>query len=538
MSAWARWPFREIEVVRADVGCARRCVLHGAAARRWPSPRGVRRWLVTLSHTDHLAQAVVVALALGSAGAADAVIPIVTPEEMGAIDRAAPEPVEVLIGRAGAAVARAAVDMLGGTYGRRVVVLAGKGNNGNDGREAARRLRRPRACGSRVVDVADGARSAPAVRPRDRRRLRHRVPRAATGAPASSRARRCWRSTSRRGRRAHRRGRPGRRAARPTAPSPSPRSSRACCSQPGAELCGEVDGGRHRSRRVAAPRAPGRATPTSPAGCPDAAPSAPQVAVAPCGSSAGSPGHGGCGRARGAGGACGPVPGYVRWSAPGGVPSARRSRSRWWRSTLPRDGLGRRRCSRTRSVRGARRRQRPRRRRRALAGEVREPWSRRAPVARWSSTPTALTAARAGRGRGRRADDGAHAARRRVRPAGRRARPAPIASPPPGTWPARLGCVVLLKGPTTVVAEPDGQVLAGRTAGDARLATLGTGDVLAGVIGGAVRRRARPVPRRGGRSVPARSGRRPRLAPRPRGRRPARPLLPGSPLGRDRRSRT
>jgi ADP-dependent NAD(P)H-hydrate dehydratase / NAD(P)H-hydrate epimerase len=67
-------------------------------------------------------------------------IPVVTPEEMAAIDRAAPEPVEVLIGRAGAAVARAAVDLMGGAYGRRVVIVAGKGNNGNDGREAGRRL--------------------------------------------------------------------------------------------------------------------------------------------------------------------------------------------------------------------------------------------------------------------------------------------------------------------------------------------------------------------------------------------------------------
>jgi ADP-dependent NAD(P)H-hydrate dehydratase / NAD(P)H-hydrate epimerase len=68
------------------------------------------------------------------------VIPVVTPEEMGAIDRASPEPVEVLIGRAGAAVARSALGLLGGAYGRRVVVVAGPGNNGNDGREAARRL--------------------------------------------------------------------------------------------------------------------------------------------------------------------------------------------------------------------------------------------------------------------------------------------------------------------------------------------------------------------------------------------------------------
>jgi len=48
--------------------------------------------------------------------------------------------VEILVERAGSAVARAALRLLGGTYGRRVVVLAGKGNNGADGRVAARRL--------------------------------------------------------------------------------------------------------------------------------------------------------------------------------------------------------------------------------------------------------------------------------------------------------------------------------------------------------------------------------------------------------------
>jgi hydroxyethylthiazole kinase-like uncharacterized protein yjeF len=79
-------------------------------------------------------------------------IPIVTPNEMGEIDRQAPEPVDVLIGRAGEAVARIAIEMLGGTYGRRVVVLAGKGNNGNDGRDAARRLR-SRGVKVHVVDV-------------------------------------------------------------------------------------------------------------------------------------------------------------------------------------------------------------------------------------------------------------------------------------------------------------------------------------------------------------------------------------------------
>jgi hydroxyethylthiazole kinase-like uncharacterized protein yjeF len=68
------------------------------------------------------------------------VLPIVTPEEMHAVDVAAPSATDVLIERAGAAVARAAVRMLGGTYGRTVDVIAGRGNNGNDGRVAARRL--------------------------------------------------------------------------------------------------------------------------------------------------------------------------------------------------------------------------------------------------------------------------------------------------------------------------------------------------------------------------------------------------------------
>jgi NAD(P)H-hydrate epimerase len=88
------------------------------------------------------------------------VIPIVTPEEMAAVDAAAPEPVEVLIGRAGGAVARLALACLGGAYGRRVIVIEGKGNNGNDGREAARRLR------ARGVGVTElDARDAPAELP-------------------------------------------------------------------------------------------------------------------------------------------------------------------------------------------------------------------------------------------------------------------------------------------------------------------------------------------------------------------------------------
>lgn len=80
-------------------------------------------------------------------------IPIVTPEQMAAIDADAPEPVEVLIERAGAAVARLAREMLGGTYGRTVNVIAGKGNNGNDGRSAAASLQR-RGVRVRMYDAA------------------------------------------------------------------------------------------------------------------------------------------------------------------------------------------------------------------------------------------------------------------------------------------------------------------------------------------------------------------------------------------------
>ncbi|MDH3684151.1 MAG: hypothetical protein OEV40_29885, partial [Acidimicrobiia bacterium] len=68
--------------------------------------------------------------------------PVVTPAEMAAIDADAPEDVSVLIERAGWAVARAALDLLSPVHGARVLVIAGKGNNGADGRSAARYLER------------------------------------------------------------------------------------------------------------------------------------------------------------------------------------------------------------------------------------------------------------------------------------------------------------------------------------------------------------------------------------------------------------
>ena len=79
---------------------------------------------------------------------------VLTPDEMNAVDRAAPEPADVLIERAGRAVARCAIEMLGGTYGRRVVVVCGHGNNGADGRIAARVLSR-RGVRVQVFEPAD-----------------------------------------------------------------------------------------------------------------------------------------------------------------------------------------------------------------------------------------------------------------------------------------------------------------------------------------------------------------------------------------------
>jgi NAD(P)H-hydrate epimerase len=74
--------------------------------------------------------------------------PVLSPDQMRHVDANSTVPFDILVERAGYAVAHAARVMMGGTYGRRVVVLAGKGNNGADGRVAARRLEER---GARVV---------------------------------------------------------------------------------------------------------------------------------------------------------------------------------------------------------------------------------------------------------------------------------------------------------------------------------------------------------------------------------------------------
>ena len=72
-------------------------------------------------------------------------IPILSPEQSAALDRES----EVrgvgtldLMENAGRAAAEAVVSLTGGTYGRRAVVICGKGNNGGDGLVAARLLHR------------------------------------------------------------------------------------------------------------------------------------------------------------------------------------------------------------------------------------------------------------------------------------------------------------------------------------------------------------------------------------------------------------
>jgi NAD(P)H-hydrate epimerase len=84
--------------------------------------------------------------------------PVVTRDEMRAIDAAASDPVDVLVERAGGAVARAALR----DARRRVRAPRDRarrpGNNGADGRVAAERLRE-RGVAVRVYDAGDAAAS-------------------------------------------------------------------------------------------------------------------------------------------------------------------------------------------------------------------------------------------------------------------------------------------------------------------------------------------------------------------------------------------
>ncbi len=88
--------------------------------------------------------------------------PVLTVAEMSAVDAAAlaSVPIDVLVGRAGLAVSLAALELMGGAYGRRVLVVAGPGNNGADGRVAARLLGR-RGARTTVVEVGSPVPAGP-----------------------------------------------------------------------------------------------------------------------------------------------------------------------------------------------------------------------------------------------------------------------------------------------------------------------------------------------------------------------------------------
>lgn len=85
------------------------------------------------------------------------VIPIVTASEMKYADVMSGIPEDELIRRAAWQIANSAQNMLGGCYGRQIVVVAGPGNNGNDGRVAADILRYR---GAHVDVIAIGSRQS------------------------------------------------------------------------------------------------------------------------------------------------------------------------------------------------------------------------------------------------------------------------------------------------------------------------------------------------------------------------------------------
>ncbi|MEX2101199.1 MAG: NAD(P)H-hydrate epimerase, partial [Actinomycetota bacterium] len=71
--------------------------------------------------------------------------PLLSPDQARELDRATQErgtSADTLMERAGRVLARAALDLTGGGYGRRAVLVCGPGNNGGDGFAAARHLAR------------------------------------------------------------------------------------------------------------------------------------------------------------------------------------------------------------------------------------------------------------------------------------------------------------------------------------------------------------------------------------------------------------
>lgn len=89
-------------------------------------------------------------------------LPVHSRDELRAADQAAIGQVglPVLVQRAGAAVATSALGLMGSGYGKRAIVVAGRGHNGDDGRVAAAILRR-RGVRVEIRDPSDSPASVP-----------------------------------------------------------------------------------------------------------------------------------------------------------------------------------------------------------------------------------------------------------------------------------------------------------------------------------------------------------------------------------------
>ncbi|MFQ5554343.1 MAG: NAD(P)H-hydrate dehydratase [Acidimicrobiia bacterium] len=106
--------------------------------------------------------------------------PVITPAESARLDAGAAELVPVLMERAGLGVAIAASEM-GAGYGSRVMVLCGPGNNGGDGFVAARHLR-SRGCAVSIRTVGT-PRAGSAAEGAGRAAAAHGIPSTELGVP-------------------------------------------------------------------------------------------------------------------------------------------------------------------------------------------------------------------------------------------------------------------------------------------------------------------------------------------------------------------
>ena len=417
----------DVEVVRAPSRCSPSLVLPRGRRRPTLAARAAAstEWHgSSLTHTDpRRPQAIAVAAVAGRT--TGAVIPVVTPEEMAAIDAAAPEPVEVLIGRAGAR---------GGPrrarHARRHLRPAGRGRR-RQGQQRQRRARRGRAacgvaaCGSTVIDAADAPGRLPpcdlvidaaygtgfrgeydAPDPGGAPVLAVDIPSGVDGLTGEA---------------------GDGRGARPMRTVTFAALKPGLLLAPGAQRCRRGRGGRHRARRRRrATRPPRRGGRRARRGCPTARRDAHKWQPR-CGSWPGRPGMTGaaelCARGAPAGRRRLRAPGHARRRAePGAAARGRRA------SRCPARGWDRGGARRARPVPRAASSGPGSGRDDATTADGAPRWSAAAPVPVVVDADglIALGDATRRRGRSRRAAaDGAHPARRRVRAAGRRTAPGP-----------------------------------------------------------------------------------------------------------------